>query len=89
MLGFVRAVNAVGLPEGDAVSGEQITAALREAKDVPRPLGNSSTFSCDQSHLAPQLVQATICTSEVLYTTYEVGIPSRYDKIDVAPIYGS
>ncbi|WP_214403745.1 ABC transporter substrate-binding protein [Pseudonocardia lacus] len=88
MLGFVRAVNAVGLPDGDAVSGEQVSEALRAAKDVPRPLGNSSTFSCDRSHLAPELVQATICTSEVLYTTYTAGLPGRYDKIDVAPIYG-
>jgi branched-chain amino acid transport system substrate-binding protein len=88
MLGFVRAVNAVGLPDGGEVSGEQVTEVLREAKDVPRPLGNSSTFSCDRSHLAPQLVQATICTSEVLYTTYASGLPGRYDKIDVAPIYG-
>jgi branched-chain amino acid transport system substrate-binding protein len=89
MLGFVRAVNAVGLPDGDRVTGEQVTTVLREARDVPRPLGNSSTFSCDRSHLAPQLVQATICTSEVLYTTYTAGVPGRYEKIDVAPIFGS
>jgi len=88
MLGFIRAVNSVGLPDGDAVTGEEVTGVLREAKDVPRPLGNSSTFSCDRSHLAPQLVQATICTSEVLYTTYTAGLPGRYDKIDVAPVYG-
>ncbi|MCO1657813.1 ABC transporter substrate-binding protein [Pseudonocardia humida] len=88
MLGFIRAVNSVGLPDGGEVSGEQVAGALREARDVPRPLGNSSTFSCDRSHLAPQLVQATICTSEVLYTTYTAGLPGRYDKIDVGPIYG-
>jgi branched-chain amino acid transport system substrate-binding protein len=89
MLGFVRAVNAGGLPDSDQVTGEQITTALREARDVPRPLGNSSTFSCDRSHLSPQLVKATICTSEVLYATYTGGVPGRYNKIDVAPIFGS
>ncbi len=88
MLGFIRAVNAGGLPDGDRITGEQVTAVLRTAVDVPRPLGNSSTFSCDRNHLSAQLVQATICTSEVLYATYSGGVPGRYNKIDVAPIFG-
>jgi branched-chain amino acid transport system substrate-binding protein len=89
MLGFIRAVNAVGLPDGDQVTGEQVTAALRAARDVQRPLGNSSTFSCDHSQLPTPLVKATICTSEVLYATYTGGVPGRYNKIDVAPIFSS
>jgi branched-chain amino acid transport system substrate-binding protein len=89
MLGLVRAVNAVGLPDGDGVNGVQVADALRAARDVPRPLGNSSTFSCDRSQLPPQLVQATICTSEVLYATYTGGVPGRYSKIDVAPAFGA
>ncbi|HZG88682.1 MAG TPA: ABC transporter substrate-binding protein, partial [Pseudonocardia sp.] len=88
MLGFIRAVNTGGLPDGDRVTGEQVTAVLRTVVDVPRPLGNSGTFSCDRSHLSPQLVQATICSSEVLYATYSGGVPGRYNKIDVAPIFG-
>jgi branched-chain amino acid transport system substrate-binding protein len=88
MLGLIRAVNAAGLPEGQ-VTGERISAALRAARDVPRPLGNSSTFSCDKSRLSSRLVKATICTSEVLYATYTGGVAGRYNKIDVAPIYGS
>jgi branched-chain amino acid transport system substrate-binding protein len=88
MLGFVRAVNASGLPAG-RVTGEQVTAALRAARDVPRPLGNSSTFSCDKSQLSPKLIKATICTSEVLYASYTGGVAGRYNKIDVAPIFGS
>jgi branched-chain amino acid transport system substrate-binding protein len=87
MLGLVRAVNAVGLPAGP-VTGGQISTALHAAKDVPRPLGNSSTFSCDRSQLSSRLVKATICTSEVLYATYTGGVAGRYNKIDVAPIYG-
>lgn len=87
MLGLVRAVNAAGLP-GGPVTGAQVTAALRAARDVPRPLGNSSTFSCDKSQLSPRLIKATICTSEVLYAPYNGGIPGRYSKIDVAPIFG-
>jgi branched-chain amino acid transport system substrate-binding protein len=88
MLGFVRAVNATGLPAGQ-VTGAQVSTALRAARDVPRPLGNSSTFSCDKSQLSSRLVKATICTSEVLYATYNGGVAGRYNKIDVAPIYGS
>jgi branched-chain amino acid transport system substrate-binding protein len=88
MLGFVRAVNATGLPPG-RVTGEQVTSALKGARDVPRPLGNSSTFSCDKSQLSSRLVKATICTSEVLYANYTGGVAGRYNKIDVAPIYGS
>jgi branched-chain amino acid transport system substrate-binding protein len=87
MLGFVRAINAAGLPDGP-IGGDQITGALRAARDVLRPLGNSSTFSCDRSQLPPQLVQATICTSEVLYATYTGGVPGRYNKIDIAPAFG-
>lgn len=88
MLGFVRAVNAAGLPEG-TVTGRDVITALRAARDVPRPLGNSSTFSCDRSRLPSQLVKATICTSEVLYAEYTGGVAGRYNKIDVAPIYGA
>jgi branched-chain amino acid transport system substrate-binding protein len=88
MLGFVRAVNTSGLPDGP-VTGEQISTALRAAVDVPRPLGNSSTFSCDRSRLPTQLVKATICTSEVLYADFTGGVAGRYNKIDVAPIYGA
>jgi hypothetical protein len=88
MLGVVRAVNAVGLPDGP-VTGGAIATALRGAKDVPRPLGNSSTVSCDKRQLSSRLVKATICTSEVLYATYTGGVAGRYNKIDVAPIYGS
>lgn len=88
MLGLVRAVNAGGLPDGDRVTGEQVMALMRAAKDVPRPLGNSGTFSCDRNHLAPQVIKATMCTSEVLYSTYTGGIPGRYDKIDIAAILG-
>jgi branched-chain amino acid transport system substrate-binding protein len=87
MLGFIRAVNAVGPPDGDQVTGEQITNALRAARDVPRPLGNSGTFSCDRRQLNTPLVGATICTSEMLYSTYTGGVPGRYEKIDVAPIF--
>ena len=86
MLGFVRAVNAAGLPAGEQVTGEQVGAALRAAREVPLPLGNSGTFSCDRSQLATPLVGATICTSEMLYTTYTGGVPGHYEKIDIAPI---
>lgn len=87
MLGLVRAVNSAGLPAGP-VTGEQVTTALRAARDVPRPLGNSSTFSCDKSQISRRLVKATICTSEVLYATFTGGVAGRYNKIDVAPIFG-
>jgi branched-chain amino acid transport system substrate-binding protein len=85
MLGFVRAVNAGGLT-GD-VTPDAVHAAVKAARDVPRPIGDSGTFSCDRSAIPTTLVKATICSSELLYTTYSGGLPGRYGKIDIAPVF--
>lgn len=85
MLGFIRAVNAGGLP--GEVTPDSVRTAIRAAVDVPRPMGNSGTFSCNRSALPTALVKSTICTSELLYTTYTGGVPGRYGKIDIAPIF--
>jgi branched-chain amino acid transport system substrate-binding protein len=85
MLGFVRAVNAGGL--AGEVTPDAVRAAIRAARDVPRPIGDSGTFSCDRSAIPTALVKATICTSELLYTTYSGGVPGRYGKIDIAPLF--
>lgn len=86
MLGFIRAVNAGGLPADGEITPQAVTDALRQARDVPRPVGDSGTFSCDRSALTTPALQATICTSELLYTTYTGGVPGRYGKIDVADL---
>lgn len=86
MLGFIRAVNAGGLPADGDITPRAVTDALRQARDVPRPVGDSGTFSCDRSALTTPALRATICTSELLYTTYTGGVPGRYGKIDVAAL---
>jgi branched-chain amino acid transport system substrate-binding protein len=89
MLGFIRAVNAGGLPADGEVTPQNVTDALRGARDVPRPVGDSGTFSCDRSALSTPALKSTICTSELLYTTYTGGAPGRYGKIDVAALVNS
>jgi branched-chain amino acid transport system substrate-binding protein len=89
MLGFVRAVNAGSLPDGDQIAPADVLKALRDAHDVPRPVGDSGTLSCDKSALATPALKATVCTDELMYTTYTGGLPGRYGKISVGPIVNS
>jgi branched-chain amino acid transport system substrate-binding protein len=89
MLGLVRAVNASGLPDGDAVVPGDVLTALRDARDVPRPVGDSGTFSCDRSAMSTPALKATICTDELMYTTYTGGLPGRYGRIAVGSIVNS
>jgi branched-chain amino acid transport system substrate-binding protein len=90
MLGLIRAVNATGLPDGGgAVAPGDIKAALRGARDIPRPVGDSGTFSCDKSALSTPALKTTICTDELMYTTYTGGLPGRYGKIEVGGIVNS
>jgi branched-chain amino acid transport system substrate-binding protein len=89
MLGLVRAVNATGLPDSDAVAPGDVLKALRDARDIPRPVGDSGTFSCDRSAMSTPALKATICTDELMYTTYTGGLPGRYGKIEVGSIVNS
>ena len=89
MLGFVRAVNAGGLPDGDPVAPADVLKALRGARDVPRPVGDSGTFSCDKSAMSTPALKATVCTDELMYTTYTGGLPGRYGRISVGQIVNS
>jgi branched-chain amino acid transport system substrate-binding protein len=60
-LAFIRAVNAAGALEGD-VTADTIRAALDKAVNIPTPLGNGSTFSCDKPQFGAPVVQSTVCS---------------------------
>ena len=68
MLGFVRAVNAGGLK--GAPTPAAVNTAIKSAKNVPLPLGDGKTFSCDAQSLPAAQIKATICNSQYFVTTY-------------------
>jgi len=86
MLGFVRAVNA-GAPTADITTPAGIKAAIGNAKNVPLPLGDGATFSCDKSALPPQMVKATICNSRMMVTKYTGSQPGPYTPVDVSKVF--
>jgi branched-chain amino acid transport system substrate-binding protein len=87
MLGFVRAVNAGGL-SGDATPAT-IATAIKAAQNVPLPIGDGSTFSCNATTLPSPQIKATICNSKFFVTTYDAsGKPGSYSTIDAAKAFG-
>jgi branched-chain amino acid transport system substrate-binding protein len=87
MLGFVRAVNAGGL-SGD-VTPQSISTALKAAKDVPLPIGDGQSFSCDQTQFPNPAIKATICSSYLFATTYSGLEPGKYEAVNAADALGS
>jgi branched-chain amino acid transport system substrate-binding protein len=86
MLGFIRAVNA-GAGSTDITTPAGVNAAIKNAKDVPLPIGDGAKFSCDHSALATPLIKATICTSQLFVSKYSGAAPGPYSKIDIAPVF--
>ena len=86
MLSFIRAVNA-GAAGNDITTPAGINAAIKNAKNVPAPIGNGTTFSCDKSALATPLIKSTICNSNLYVTKYSGSTPGPYTTIDVAPMF--
>jgi branched-chain amino acid transport system substrate-binding protein len=82
MLGFVRAVNAGNLT-GDPTPAS-VTAAVKAAKDVPLPIGQGKTFSCDATAFPSPAIKATICNSLFFVTTFSGLKPGPYDTVDAA-----
>jgi branched-chain amino acid transport system substrate-binding protein len=88
MLGFIRAVNAgAKAPGADVTTAAGAEAALKAAVDVPLPIGDGTTFSCDKSAIPTTLVRSTICTSSVFASTYAGSTPGPYSTIDIAQIF--
>ena len=85
MLGFIRAVNAGGLT-GDATPAS-ITAAIKQAKNVPLPLGQTETFSCDTNSIANPLFKALVCNAKIFVTKLQSGQPTTYQVIDTGPLF--
>lgn len=86
MLGFVRAVNAGGVT-GD-VTPESIATAIKAATDVPLPIGQGNTFSCDVTSFPSPAIKATICNSLFFVTTYSGLEPGPYETVDAADALG-
>jgi branched-chain amino acid transport system substrate-binding protein len=87
MLGFVRAVNAGGLADGD-VTPAAITTAIKAATDVPMPAGNGETFSCDKTQFPNPAIKATICNAKQFVATFKGTTPGEYQTIDAAKALG-
>ncbi|MGY3555471.1 ABC transporter substrate-binding protein [Williamsia sp. R60] len=88
MLGFVRGVNAGGIPEGD-VTPAAISQALRSAVDVPLPIGLGETFSCDKTQFPLDGVKATFCTSKQFGMTYSAEGSGSPQVVDAAEALSS
>jgi branched-chain amino acid transport system substrate-binding protein len=85
MLGFIRAVNAGGLTGEPTVAA--ITTAIKGAKNVPLPLGQSKTFSCDTNSIPSPLFKAVVCNSKVFVTPLKNAEPTTYTVIDPGPLF--
>jgi branched-chain amino acid transport system substrate-binding protein len=86
MLGFVRAVNAGGLT-GDATAAT-VNAAIKAAKNVPLPIGDGQTFSCDTSAMGTAVIKSTICSSKLFETTVTGTAESpNFSIVDAAPLF--
>jgi branched-chain amino acid transport system substrate-binding protein len=68
MLGFIRAANSGGLT--GAVTPAAVSAAIKAAQNVPLPLGDGITFTCDGKALAPLVA---ICSKSVITQDYKNG----------------
>jgi branched-chain amino acid transport system substrate-binding protein len=88
MLGFVRAVNSGDLGEGD-LTAATVLAAIKGAVDVPLPIGNGETFSCDANAIQFPAVKTTICNSQLFVTTFDGLKPGKYTTVDAAGAFGS
>ena len=86
MLGFVRAVNS-GNPAGD-LTPASINTAVKAAKNVPLPIGQGKTFSCDATTFPSPAIKATICNSLFFITTYSGTKPGPYSTVDAAKALG-
>jgi len=64
-----------------------VTAAIKSAKNVPLPLGQSNTFSCDKNSIPSPLFKAVICNSKVFVTPLASGEPTTYTVIDPGPLF--
>ncbi|HVV12697.1 ABC transporter substrate-binding protein [Amycolatopsis sp.] len=87
MLGFIRAVNA-GAGSADITTPAGVKTAIGNAKNVPLPIGDGATFSCDKSVLPAQLVKATICSGQMMITKYSGSQPGPYSSVDVSKVFG-
>ncbi|MCW2546282.1 MAG: hypothetical protein JWN96_742 [Mycobacterium sp.] len=72
MLGFIRAASAGGLT--GAVTPTAVSAAIKAAKNVPLPLGDGITFSCDGKALA---LLTAVCSTSVITQDYKDGALSN------------
>jgi len=86
MLGFVRAVNA-GAAAGDITTPAGVRSAVAAARDVPRPIGDGNTFSCDRSALPQTLVKATICSSQMMVTKFTGTERGPYSPVDISSVF--
>ncbi|WP_084742478.1 ABC transporter substrate-binding protein [Cryptosporangium aurantiacum] len=86
MLGFVRALNADSATSGD-VTPETVTAAIKKAKNLPLPMGNGETFSCDVTQFPVPTIKATICNSKYFVTTYSGTKAGPYETVDAAAAF--
>jgi branched-chain amino acid transport system substrate-binding protein len=87
MLGFIRAANSGDIGEGD-VTPEMVSAAMKSAVDVPLPIGNGETFSCDANTLNFPAVKTTICNSKLFITTYKGLEQGEFSTVDAAIAFG-
>ena len=86
MLGFVRAVDAAN-PSGD-LTPASINTAIKAAKNVPLPIGQGKTFSCDATTFPNPAIKATICNSLFFITTFSGTKPGPYTTVDAAKALG-
>jgi branched-chain amino acid transport system substrate-binding protein len=82
VLSIVRAVNQVAPAE---VTAATVLDALRTAKDVPQPVTDGLTFSCDGQAL-PRL--PALCSTEVVLATVRDGVPADSEVVDAADYLG-
>lgn len=72
MLSLVRAVNEAGLT--GAVTPASVGAAIGKAKNVPLPLGQGITFTCDGKALPPL---TAVCSKSVIVQDYSNGVATN------------
>ncbi|HVW43561.1 MAG TPA: ABC transporter substrate-binding protein [Amycolatopsis sp.] len=88
MLGFIRgAGGGAKAASADLTSPAGVLSSMKAAKNIPMPIGQGTTFSCDKSALGSSLIKSTICTSNVFVTTYKGTTPGPYKVLDIAGMF--